>query len=350
LPYKIYGEEPSDWRSYFHKKYSDSIQIYSKTDSLHDANVLYYHILEKDIDNWFVYNDRPAKPANYPGLNELLNVKSGDCYGWAYLESMILRSFGIPASIDFIPYWGSRNGSHAIAVFWDDSLQGFRTASGRELINPAKVFRYSFKKQNNGWTDSILPVIGKEPFLINFLKHDHWTDVTAEHTKTATVVYPVADQYHFAYLCVYNYGQWIPIYWGKVENRRVSFKNMGIGLLYRVAVPKNNGFEIISPAFQLDSAGEKGFFKSDFNQRETFHLSKLNTGARSWVEKDKDYSLYYTDEKGDWLLFETLKCEQDSVIIFDKVPTNALYRLLEIGGTNRMERPFLYENEKQVWR
>jgi hypothetical protein len=90
-------------------------------------------------------------------------------------------------------------------------MHKFRTPSGRELNNPAKVFRYTFKKQNI-WTDSIAPVIEDDLFILNYLRNNHLMDVTQEHTKTVDIAFPSDSESSFAYICVYNYGNWYPIY------------------------------------------------------------------------------------------------------------------------------------------
>jgi hypothetical protein len=353
LPYKIYREEPADWRGFFMQKYQDSILVLLKemeTDDLYkSSNEIYYKILVDEVGQWFTYKDNPVIFAPHPGFNELMTVRSGNCFGWSYLNVLILRSLGIPSSIDNIPLWGRKNGGHSTDVFWDNEKQKFRTPSGRELKYPAKVFRYSFKIQNI-WIDSMMPVIQKEPFLLDFLKHNHWLDVTHEHTQTATVDYPINTESDFAYICVYSYGAWLPVYWGKTkDNGKVYFDNMGTEMLYRVALPRKNSFEVISPIFLLDSKKNKIFFKPNPSEKIKLQLSKLNTGSKSWVEKDKNYNLHYSDENSNWILFKTQKCITDSLIIFEQAPSHTFYLLQDPEGKRPLERIFTYEDGKQVF-
>jgi len=353
LPYKIYGEEPANWRSFFSKKYKNTIRKMLQnieTESLiNSTDEIYYKFLVDEVGQWFTYNYHPVRYSRYPGLNELMALKSSDCYGWSYLNVMILRSLGIPSTIDIIPLWGRKNGSHYTEVFWDNELQRFRTASGRELDHPAKVFRYTFKRQGVH-TDSILPIINKPNiFLLNFLKHDHWLDVTHEHALTATVDYECNVSSGFAYICVFNYGQWIPIYWGKVKDGNVRFENMGTGILYRIAVPEKNSYKPASPVFCLNEKGNIIFFQPNRDEKKDLYLSQLNTGERSWVEAGKNYSLYYYDGTNDWTFFEAHKCEKDSLIVFKGIPSSTLYQLLDTEQKQRLERIFTYENGEQVW-
>lgn len=346
LPYKVYGEEPAHWRSYFSQKYQDTVNAMMRKvdmDSLmRSTNEIYYHFLVNDLGQWFIYKSDPVKLTKYPGFNELMMLKSGDCFDWSYLSVMILRSLGIPSSVDFVPFWGRKNGTHYSEVFWDNKQQKFMTAAGRDFKFPAKVLRYTFRKQNI-WTDSIQPRVKRAPFITDFLQHDHWLDATHEHTSTAAVDYNYNTSSDFAYICVFNYGRWYPVYWGRVDNKKIRFENMGTGILYRIAVPRKDTYEIISPAFLLDEKGNKIFFKPERNKKINLRLSKLNTGAKSWIEKGHDYRLYYSGEKSDWVLFQTKKSEQDSLIVFEGVPSGTLYWLLDAGQTKRLERIFTYE-------
>jgi hypothetical protein len=361
LPYKVYGEKTTHWRSYFNYTYKDSInsilQEIQEGKRHESTNEFYYRILVDDVGKWFKYESSPLQLTQYPGFDELMAVKQGNCFGWSYLNVMILRSLGIPATIDFIPLWGSKNSSHATDVFWDSKLKKLRTASGRELVSPsgrspAKVFRYSFKNQNI-WSDSIKRTIGKNYFHLKYLMHDHWLDVTSEHTHTANIDYLLESDINidFGYICVFNYGKWEPVFWGKADKsgKTIQFNNMGSNILYRVAIPQKNKYQVISDVFKIDSLGQRIYFQPDTINRISLSLGKTNTGSRSWVEKEKNYSLYYFNKTREWELVKTLTCSIDSIVHFENVPSKALYRLLETNGQNRLERIFEYKNNEQIF-
>lgn len=239
LPYKILNEKPEDWRSYFFEKYKESInarlkEYFSDTTKnyLIDPNDLYYQIIVDDVGRWFHYNLTFTKLDQASSLSELLCIRKGDCLQSAYLSTYILRSLGIPTAIDIVPIWGSRNAGHASEVFWDGESR-MRAASGRSFNRPAKVFRLSFKKQNI-WKDSISPFVRDNYFLLPHLQNNHWLDVTGEHTTTTDIRYYLGKNIHapFAYICVYNYGEWQPVYWGIIDNdNNAIFKNMGCNML-----------------------------------------------------------------------------------------------------------------------
>jgi hypothetical protein len=254
-----------------------------------------------------------------------------------------------------VPLWGRKNGSHYTEVFWDNKEQKFRTASGRELYSPehslypAKVFRFTYKKQSL-WKDSITPHTGKAPFILEYLKNNHLKDVTGEHTQTATIDIRLHTTAVFAYICVFNYGKWHPVYWGKKQKEDIfRFENMGVNVMYRIAIPKGNGYELVSPIFICDSTGNHIHFSPCYEQKTEMRVSKLNTGDLSRIEKDKIYRFYYLDEKSDWILLEEQAGFADSTIVFENVPSGTLYLLQDKEAERRLERPFTYDNGKQVF-
>ena len=42
----------------------------------------------------------------------------------------------------------------------------------------------------------------------------------------------IPDSIRFAYLCVFNSGEWRAIQWSMLENKSVDFKDMGVDLCY----------------------------------------------------------------------------------------------------------------------
>lgn len=359
LPYKIRDEYPNaNWRQYFAGKYDSLLKqwliLYKKdmkTALVGNApNDMYYRTFVEDAGMWFHYSNDAFRLSNAPGFSELLSIRKGECYVSSFLGVYILRSLGLPAAIDIVPHWGSKNGSHATEVFLDITGK-MRTGSGRNLRRPAKVIRLSFKKQN-GWKDSLASVVADHPFVLRFLQNNHWLDVTHEHTSTTTVTCQIPDsiQAPFAYICVYNYGEWCPVYYGKVNSyHQAIFYNMGCPMLYRVAIPSEKGATVIGNIFKVDEFGRKTYCSKTYFTLINMKLQKLNRGDLSWVKKDEQYSLYLWRNENHWEMFKTQICVKDSTINFTKVPSGGLYRLIRVNGNRRLERIFTYENGKQVW-
>ncbi|MGN6490982.1 MAG: hypothetical protein ACTHLE_03220 [Agriterribacter sp.] len=355
LPYKVFDEYPEEWRSYFLKKYQDSLAAFLREDvnnslSIYnmDANEIYYRIIVAETEGWFKYANYFTKLTSSPSLNELLCIRKGGCYETSLLNVYILRALGIPATVDIVPLWGSRNGSHASEVFWNGKDK-MRTASGREFEKPAKVFRLSFKKQNK-WTDSIKPYVKEKLFLLPFIENDHWIDVTEEHNKVLTLEIPVQScNSRFAYLCVYNYGEWQPVFCGKISNGIAKFEKMGYPMIYRVGLPENDGYTLTDRILMVDDKRNLSYPLVDSSRKISVTLQKINTGDSSFIKRGKSYSLEYLDINNRWMPVGEKKCVQDSVLCFNNVPGKGLYRLIEATGKKRLERIFTYENTGQVW-
>jgi hypothetical protein len=276
-------------------------------------------------------------------------IRKGDCYFFAYTGVYVLRSFGIPAAVDFVPLWGSKNGGHA-AVAALDSTGKINALPYNELKQAAKVFRYSFISTRI-WSDSIRPFLGKDSFLLPAIAHDHWSDATACHTPVADVALDVPEHggKQIVYLCAFNYGTWQPVYWGRLDRKgKGLLRNMGTGILYCAALPENESFRMVARPFLLQEGGRKTYCEPDTLQRQNMQLTKVNTGERSWVESGKTYTLYSLDAAGKWKIVSKIPCRKDSVLPVMQVPAGGIYRLVDASGNGRLERPFRYDRQ-QVW-
>lgn len=362
LPYKILDEYPDNWRQDLKKRFSKDLEKYNKyyysgNDSLKkvyaQTNNLYYAFVVNRIDELFTYNPIPQYLTNRPGFNEISCLRYGDCFGGSYLGVYFLRSIGIPATVDIIPAWGIKNGGHSTEVFLNESGKMI-AASGREITGPAKVFRLMFKRQNQ-WKDSISKYVDTSDFALSHLKHNHWKDVTNEHTNSKTIFWkdPLLSDLEpsFAYICVFNYGKWTPIYWGKSnKDKSYIFNNMGFPMLYRFAKPSKDGIKVSDAVHMVDSLGNISKINPAMYSRISARLHKINTGSESWVKRGNKYDLFYINKTGEWEYLSTNKCQTDSIIDFANIPGNTIYRLKPHKDKHELSRPFtLHENQQKWW-
>lgn len=356
LPYKILNEIPQDWRGYFSRKYADSIDMFAK-ERITNTEHMYKSIIQGT--NWsFKYDDEYLPIMRNPSLSDLLRVNKGGCFRMSCLNVYILRALGIPSTIDIVPLWGDRSGSHASDVFYRNTStevkkQDLKPMVGNGFVRPPKVFRYSFKKTNL-WTDSILPVLsGNRSFLLNFLRSDHLLDVTNEYVSTVDLVYPLNVGYgeKLAYICVYNNERWQPLFYGKInsKNRSVIFNDMASNMLYHIAVPDKNTFKLIDEPFLVDSLGAIKYSTPDFKNLGTLKLEKTNTAEKACVKANHLYELYILYKNGERKLLQTKLCQKDSAIEFNNVPKNSFFMLVDKHHGNKSSRYFLYKNGIQVW-
>ncbi|TWF40422.1 hypothetical protein FHW36_104104 [Chitinophaga polysaccharea] len=352
LAYKVYDEEPQGWRTYFFREEQDFLKkvlaSYRLNLGRYDKNPMTIASqLMSMAGNWYTYDDASTGGMAF----EMMKCqRKGDCYLGAHIGVYVLRSFGIPAALDYVPIWGSKNGGH-VEVAALDSNGKISAIPGHELAHAAKVFRMSFIPVNL-WRDSIKPLMGRDTFLLSNVVHDHSLDVTAVHTNAADieVILPEKTDKKIAYICVYNYGKWQPVYWGRIaDSNRACFRQMGKDVLYYAALPDKDGFRLTGSPFLLDTSGRKIMFIPDKKKATGMTLSKLNTGSGSWVKKGRSYVLYCMNSTGSWQRLSDLACIRDSILTVENMPSKGLYRLVEKGGKGQLERPFGYHANKQIW-
>jgi len=358
LPYKVHAEYPDNWREHLTKATDTFINRWQAEYRNHpddskftNSNEFYFDLIVNTASRWFGYGPDALKIAGSPSFSELLLSPVGGCKKGSFFCAYVLRSAGIPATVDIVPYWGSQNGTHASEVYWNSQERRMTPGPGRKFHPAAKVFRLTFNNQFS-WTKGIKPFVNENDFLLNDLRNDYWKDVTGEHNVTSDIHVPVFVPLQapaFAYICVYNFNNWVPLFWGRVDKGDAIFKNMGRNILYRIAVPTFSGFDYAGEIFLLDSSGKVQVFNPDLQRKQTMTLSKLNTGNEMWVKKNTAYTLYLLSAQNEWDKVSVQVCTRDSSIVFDNVPVGGLYRLVKTRGPGELERIFAYTNGQQVW-
>lgn len=211
-----------------------SIVFDSLTHITQDTPLEYVLRLAQAID--FQIIQLPSFPAMTP--NPLFKSRVGTCKEEAQYILYVMRSLGIPSSVDYNPqkpntytghYWDVLIGEDYKKIIYQN---GIRPGTGN-IEPPAKVFRntFSYNRKNLFFNKDSLEVI-PERFNNPFLH-----DVTHEYCITKNVKIPLfqqADQpnYKHCYLALFDNVNWVPIYWGDVNKGSSLFRNMGINVLY----------------------------------------------------------------------------------------------------------------------
>ncbi|WP_029278171.1 hypothetical protein [Pedobacter borealis] len=114
-------------------------------------------------------------------------------------------------------------------------------------------------------------------------------DVTAEYTATSNFVYQFEkpQAIPIAYICVYNYGEWKPIFYGKVysKGKYVKFNGMAKDMAYHIAVPKGSSYKLVGKPFIIDSLNHVIYSEPDLQKKIKIVVEKTNIGTDSWVKK-----------------------------------------------------------------
>jgi hypothetical protein len=349
LPYRISMEPLQNWRNVYRNRFAficDSAR--GKT----TEGVLSYFVA--DFNKWFTNTygiESRSEPLPRLGALQLLQRKKGPCEDIAGLEVFNLRSQGIPASIDEVPYWATSSGRHFLNVAFTEQMKplSFDVSSPTLTLNklarePAKVIRTTYSKQPN----SLAAVEAPENIPEGFLRRQNYVDVTSQYWLTSNVrceLFPSADKPKVAYACVFNFLDWRPAWWGSTEKDSVGFTNMCKGAVF---LPMYYIKGKLRPAGYPVASGYNNtmILKPDTINTHNIHL----TEKEGYVvfRPGKRYRLFYWNDAWKALGEKTAE-ENTKELVFDRVPKNALLLLLP-EYSQRKERPFVITGDgNRLW-
>ena len=358
LPYRGSNEPLENWRSYFWKKYqwvADSVK--DKADPVEACA-----LINKDLRSWFKFDSRFYRQSTDQGLSDMLRNKMGRCEDMTNLAIYAMRSMGVPVTSDFTPYWAKTGNNHAWNTVIDKTgkpiiFMGGGADPGKYKLGQAlaKVYRKTFAKQKNSLAE-IKPAYEKAPPYIN---RANIVDVTSDYVPVSDVHIRLKknppDSVSFAYICVFNTGEWKAINWGKLLGDKVVFKNMGLDIAYLPSYFKNGEIIPAGYPFILDKQGNVKELVPDENKMRKVKLvsttRKITVNATDNIEKTffvvgKRYELFYWNDG--WKSIGVKKAE-GKPLEFENVPSNALL-WLKAENSRLDERIFTVdENGKQIW-
>lgn len=356
LPYRIGIEPLQQWRSRYVEQfawYKDSTKGLPLLDALNKTGTLFR--------KWFTPTNRKEtrrEPLPRLGALQLLTRAKGGCEDIADLQTYMLRSQGIPISLDFVPYWATSSGSHFFNSVHDKKGQTYmydpvlimpqndfeRIERMRLVREPGKVIRLTYAKQKNALAEQL------DSNLIppGFMRASNYLDVTNQYWKTADVTctvnkLPGADS--IAYANVFNFGTWRPIWWGRIRNNSVGFNNMSKGAVFLPSVYKNGKHVAIGYPVVLGNEGQTVL------QPDMSHLRSVRiTWQKNYLvfRPGKRYKLYYWNSQWKLIGEQVAKIDTEE-LVFDKVPEKALLLLIP-EYTEHKERPFTISRDgKRQW-
>jgi len=358
LPYRGSGEPLENWRSYFMEKYAyiDSVLAGSR-DVVKAAR-----IINTDLKSWFKFDSRFYRHPTDQGLSEMLKTKMGRCEDMANLAIFAMRANGLAVTSDYTPYWADAANNHAWNALLDSS--GKAVPFMGSLFNPgeytlpnriAKVYRktYEYQKAN------LIFKVGAKTAVPRWLGGKSYSDVTADYVPVSDVRLklerPHADSVRYAYLCVFNTGEWQAIQWGEITDDSVTFKDMGRDLAYLPAYYVNKKLIPAAAPFILTKDGAVKILNSDSTQKITVALRSTtkrtttqatDSNRKSFLTSGAEYELFYWADG--WISFGSAKTRGRAALIFKKVPNKALLWLVQ-KGSKKYERIFIYEDNRQIW-
>ncbi len=358
LPYRSTNEPLEEWRTYFMHELAwvkDSIK--DETDPVEAAC-----LVNDYIKSWFRFDPRYYEHPTDQGLKEMLENKMGRCEDMTNVAIYAMRAMGIPVMSDFTPYWANTGNNHAWNAILDKNdsviifMGGESNPGDYKLGNKlAKVYRKAFAVQPKS-LKAKMEDWEKAP---KYLNSRSIIDVTHEYVPVKNVktelTKGIPDSTNFAYICVFNSGEWKAIDYTRPYDVKAQFTKMGMGIAYLPAFYYDEKILPAGDAIILTDSGEIETMKPDAGNRIELKLfsttKRITKETTDFVEQTdfipgKSYTLYYWDDK--WIKVGE-QTAGNGPLLFSKVPSNAIYWLVE-ENSRKEERIFtIDENGKQLW-
>lgn len=283
LPYKILEGQPLDnWRETLYALYNGDVYSLESTCSDYRNNpraaVCFINDeLKKHNPQLLLFSSDyiPIMRAS-----TLIDKPFGTCIDYTFVATALLRSKGIPVSIDYTPQWPDRFMGH----YWNTVLterrkkyefNGFESNPSEEHYPDAKfakVFRMTYKPNNE-----LLELIHQGRALPPTLSNIFCKDVTEEYLETSDItirLFPRRTEGDNVYLAVFNNFEWKPIYWGYVRGNKARFKGMGRNVLYLPVLWKNEKPIPVGDPFFLDMTGNIRYIRPDTTRHQNIRVNR----------------------------------------------------------------------------
>ncbi len=353
LPYRGSNEPLEEWRKALVNRYKDFTFN-------HDDPISVSSTINQDVKLWFGFDPIFYRHPTDQGYAEMLINKKGRCEDMTNLAIYAMRANGLAVTSDYTPHWANTGNNHA----WNAILSkkgvvipfmGCEADPGDYSLGNkmAKAYRKTFSKQKENLTFRL----GRDEDAPRWLTGKNYTDVTSNYVPVSDVTlvleHEIPNDIHFAYLAVFNSGEWRATHWGEIIEDSVTFTDMGRGIAYLPMfyvddelIPAGSPFILDKNGnvVRLSGNGEKQTVELFSTTRKTMVLS---TEGKQIVHlfNGSEYELFYWDNE--WKKTGE-RIADDGPLLFDNVPANRLYWLVK-KDANKDERIFTYENYKQIW-
>ncbi|MCP3902553.1 MAG: transglutaminase domain-containing protein [Planctomycetes bacterium] len=346
LPYRGSNEPLGWWRRPNLDRFADlTDELEDPTDPLAAGRKI-----SKDVSGLVKFRELYYLHPTDQSYEEMIDRGAGRCEDISNMMGYSMRANAVMSATDYTPWWANRDNNHAWEVILDASGHGSAKLSHRA----AKVYRKTYSIQR----DSLGFIKTEEEDVPRWLGGTNFRDVTSQYMETSNVSVPITEpipeDHRFAYVCVFNGGEWRAIHWGRIEDDRAEFTRMGRRIVYLPAFYVDGELVPAAPPFLLGADGEarpqvplsestfrleltpKGDGKAEPPQVTTHPVVRVAPGGT--------YHLFVWADGG-WVSRGRRRVMAKPVA-FNKVPEGVLLWLVNVDG-KRMERPFTIEDGKR---
>lgn len=222
------------------------------------------------------------QPHEIPIFDDSLFVmypNSASCNENAELVTLIMRSKGLPVTIDYTPQWPDRRSGHSWNSFW--SIHG-----NSEIFNPftsnpgypffkhqriAKVFRRTFSANKE-----YLKKIKSQKHIVQTTGSEFFKDVSEEYMATSDIKIKLFKRVRsrVAFIAVFDNDNWHPIWYGKTRGKNAFFTKMGRDVAYIVLAFEDAKLIPFSYPFILNRLGQVSYVIPNDTSTINLHLNR----------------------------------------------------------------------------
>ena len=356
LPYRGSNEPVEPWRGWFMERFADLPKLMNDPSDPTEAA----SSINDDVKSWFTFTERFYRHPTDQSFSEMLETGLGRCEDMTNLAIYALRANALPVTSDYTPHWADTGNNHAWnAILTPDGravpFMGAESNPGQYRLRGrmAKAYRKTFALQK----DNLYFVKPSWEQIPGWLSGRSYVDVTPQYTEVADVTLelsvPVPDSVSFAYLAVFNSGEWKAIHWGRLQEQQVTFEDMGVDIAY---LPVYYVDEELVPAAQpliLEADGQLSMLAGS---DELVDMRLVSTTRRTTVSStDSIEQVFFTPG----LTYELFRWQDEWISVgaqeagseplqFEQVPAGSLYWLVE-KDSRQEERIFSWEANGQIW-
>lgn len=276
LPYKCFEGQPmTRWKETW------SHILRGELDQISQIDELRYNVRRAVEATTYVYKNSDSlrmEVRQIAGMDhiDLFDIKTlaiqpyGTCLERSRLGVMDCRSKGLPVSFDFTPNWGDRNGPH----YWNHVYVSRRRSPDFE---PFKIYPGAYHYPDTPMAKVYRQTYAPHPVLMEVVKQGEdippslsqlfMHDVTCEYGRTADISIPLLSDVDrnskYAYLAVFDNSDWIPVDVCKIKQKRATFYNVGVDILYLIVTYQYGKIIPISDPFIVDVCKRVKYVRSN---------------------------------------------------------------------------------------
>lgn len=270
LPYKIVDRQPLGlWREELFPLFDGEAYVLEAASSDYRGNPRMAACAVNDALRAHNPQHLVHTPSGMPVMRvaTLLDRPFGTCVDYSYAAALVMRSKGIPVSVDYTPQWPDRRMGH----YWNTvlTLRGVKCEFNGFGKNPseahypdakfAKILRMTYRPD-----EELLARVRRGCRLPPSIANIFCRDVTDEYMATSDLrvdLFPDRLSRRDVYLAVFDNFEWVPVHWGEVRGNRARFRRMGRNVLYlpvcwdgERSVPAGEPF-VVEPSGRVRTVG-----------------------------------------------------------------------------------------------